>query len=79
MSYESTFLFAQPSFFEGAARALDLGCTLDHYNSALSESQADAMAMYADWLAVGHDIQAAIAVVKKGEARRALKNPHGGK
>jgi hypothetical protein len=50
------FLFARPSFLEGIARVLDLGGTLQEYNSSVSEQQADALAIGADWHVVGEDL-----------------------
>lgn len=50
------FLFARPSFPEGVARALDLGGTLQEYNSSPSPEQADALALGADWRVVGADL-----------------------
>jgi len=50
------FLFARPSFLEGAARALDLGGTLQEYNSSPSPEHADALALGADWRVVGADL-----------------------
>ncbi len=50
------FLFARPSFLEGVARALDLGGTLQEYNSSPSPEQADALALSADWRVVGADL-----------------------
>lgn len=50
------FLFARPSFLEGVARALDLGGTLQEYNSARSPEVADALALEADWRVVGADL-----------------------
>jgi len=50
------FLFARPSFLEGVARALDLGGTLQEYNSSRSPEQADALALEADWRVVGADL-----------------------
>lgn len=45
---------------EGFARVLDLGDTLTEYNESVSGEQADALALAADWKAVGADIQAAM-------------------
>jgi hypothetical protein len=56
----TSILFAVPSFLGGAARVLDLGCTLEEYNSALSGAQADYIALRADWMAVGRDLAAAM-------------------
>ena len=55
----TTFLYAEPSFVEGVARALDLGNTLNTYNAAPSGEQADMLAMEADWLAIREDLDLA--------------------
>jgi hypothetical protein len=52
----SMFLFARPSFWEGAARAMDFGDTLTEYNRSLSPDQADRLALQADWMALRGDI-----------------------
>jgi hypothetical protein len=54
------YLFAHPSFSGGMARSLDLGSTLTTYNESLTENEADAIALKADWMAVGRDIMSAI-------------------
>jgi hypothetical protein len=56
MYVSSTFLFSMPSFFRGAARALDMGSTFDVYNESDSEEDADVLALSMDWLQVGDDI-----------------------
>jgi hypothetical protein len=56
MNGSTDFLFARPSFWEGAARIIDLGDTLTEYNSSLSGQQADRNALRADWRAIGHDL-----------------------
>lgn len=53
----STFLFARPSFIEGVARLVDPGNTLQVYNTSLSAEQADALALAADWQAIGNDLR----------------------
>ena len=53
----STFLFARPSFIEGAARLTDFGNTLFEYNVSESAEAADYRAFLADWRAIGFDIQ----------------------
>jgi hypothetical protein len=63
MSQFTPFLFSRPSFFEGCARVLDLGDTLTEYNTALTPEQADAIALYLDWLAVGDDVRHACQAV----------------
>lgn len=56
MSNKSTFLFARPSFIEGAARVLDMGGTLQIYNESKTADEADRKAMKKDWEAVGEDV-----------------------
>jgi hypothetical protein len=56
----STFLFAVPTFSEGVGRLIDVGDTLTEYNYSPSAEGADRLAIAADWLAVGQDIQNAI-------------------
>lgn len=51
------FLFAGPSIWSGAARLLDLGCTFNVYNYSPTDEEADAKAVYSDWLMVGNDIR----------------------
>ncbi len=53
-------LFARPSFLEGMARALDIGNTLQEYNTSPSPEAADGQAIGSDWAAVGNDLQKAI-------------------
>ena len=72
MSQLSSFLFADPSFVEGMARVLDLGCTLNEYNNSMTERQADYLALHADWRAVGQDIRAA----GLAECEQALTQEH---
>ncbi len=54
----SNFLFTDPSFIEGIARLLDFGGTLSQVNYSPTPEQADALAIKADWLAVGADLRA---------------------
>ena len=56
----SDYLFANPNFEFGIARALDLGATFDSYNESASSGEADAIAIYNDWLMTGKDLQYAI-------------------
>ena len=55
MNDYSDLLFARPSFLEGAARVLDLGSTLNEYNSSLTPEQADHLALRNDLQRVGGD------------------------
>lgn len=60
------FLFVMPSVLGGAARTLDLGGCLHHYDYNMSPTpvEADRRAILNDWLAVGEDMAAAIAKVQ---------------
>jgi len=53
------FLFGSLGFFEGMARALDLGGTMVVYNDSPTPEEADNRALDSDWRAVGHDIESA--------------------
>lgn len=58
--YIANKLFARPSFLEGVSRVIDLGATMQEYNTSKTESQADFEALRNDWCAVGHDLRSAI-------------------
>lgn len=58
--YASSRLFAEPSFFEGMSRVLDLGATLQDYNISETEQEADIKALKNDWSAVGEDLKFSI-------------------
>lgn len=51
----SDFLFANPSFIDGAMSVIDLFGVAQEYNSSNSDVSADARAMRADALAVKAD------------------------
>lgn len=53
----SSFLFARPSFLEGAGRLVDFGGFLSEYNYSANEKEADSLALWADWTAAGNDIR----------------------
>jgi len=57
MNYEYYHLMAKPSFIEGMARVLDINCNLDSYNQSITPEEADMVAIYSDWLAIGGDMQ----------------------
>lgn len=61
---ESFFLFAIPSFTEGMSRVLDMGGTLEVYNEASSEAEADLFALKADWMMVGRDLCNAVNAIR---------------
>lgn len=52
----SLFLVARPSFFEGLARVLDLGGTLNEYNTSINAEQADELALAVDIEALRQDV-----------------------
>jgi hypothetical protein len=54
------YLFATPSFIGGMARVLDLGSTLNVYNTSQTPQEADRNAFLSDWLAIGNDLMAAL-------------------
>lgn len=59
-SHVSDFLFARPSFVEGAARILDFGNTLQEYNGSETEAEADTRAIQADVCSIAADFWQAI-------------------
>jgi hypothetical protein len=61
---KTDFLFAQPSFLNGIARALDIGGTFDAYNRSADEASADLRAISSDWKVIGQDMKRAIDSVK---------------
>jgi hypothetical protein len=69
----SDFLYASPSFLEGAASVLDLGDTLTDYNSSLNGEQADRIALAMDWQVIGDDMRRAVAAF---EAELAAQGVH---
>ena len=56
----SDFLFARPSFIEGAGRTLDLFGVYQIYNSSKTIEEADRKAIMADWLSLGDDFRISI-------------------
>ncbi len=57
------YLFARPSFLSGVASIADLAGTGPAYNTWPTPAEADAWALYSDWLAVGNDLRAAMKTV----------------
>lgn len=62
----SSFLFARPSLAEGFARTLDFGDTLTEYNRSLTNEQADLIAAWMDWNAIGRDVKHQIEAARSG-------------
>jgi hypothetical protein len=60
MTPRSDFLFTRPSFWEGAARILDFGNTLNQYNESPSANMADEIAIRMDWAVVGDTLRSAM-------------------
>ena len=54
------YLFANPGFITGMAQVLDMGATLNEYNSVPSPEMADFLAIKSDWMEVGADMFTAI-------------------
>ncbi len=61
-------LFAEPSFVEGFARVVDIGATLQVYNTSSTEKLADTEALRNDWWAVGDDMRSAIGTYEQEQA-----------
>lgn len=59
------YLFAHPSFAEGVGRIFDFGGTLTMFNTSSTPREADRIALGEDWRAVGADLRAAVARVKR--------------
>lgn len=57
--FGTTFLSAEPNFWAGFARVLDIGGTWDFYNDSPTPAEADYKALFADWYIVGRDIEKA--------------------
>ena len=62
MSELTDLLFARPSFLEGIGRAIDLGATMQEYNTSPTPEQADAVALQSDWQAINEDMSAVMAM-----------------
>jgi hypothetical protein len=60
----STFLVAQPSIATGVARILDVAGVFDEYNHSATGEEADDLAHYVDWFAIGDDMRLAISTYK---------------
>lgn len=67
---QSDFLYAQPSFWSGLGRWLDLSGRFDGYNVSPAGEAADALALYADWRAVGQELRRACHRCGEGIAAR---------
>lgn len=70
MEARSDSLYAEPSFWEGMARILDFGNTLNEYNRSPSEKAADDVALWLDWGVVGSTIRKAVEAFKNQAPER---------
>ena len=61
----SDFLYARPSIVEGMARVMDIGDTLNSYNTS---DDPDTVALMMDWLAVGQAMRGAIGEFEASES-----------
>lgn len=62
-------LYARSSFFEGVARLVDFGGTLNEYNECDTPAEADVVALRSDWEALAQDYRAALgSVVDESQA-----------
>lgn len=53
----SDFLFSTPSVIEGIGRIFDFSGSMQVYNECLTQQQADSLALFNDFKAIGKDIQ----------------------
>lgn len=82
MGTPSFYLFAVPDFLSGAASVFDPADALSTYNDSPSGEDADAIAAYADWSAIGFDLEAAaqqpeVRLVIKAGATSPSEKPRG--
>ena len=60
-----------PSFSSGAASILDIGGVFDDEATNVMGEEADAIAMYNDWAAVGGDLRNAMnIVIRNGKTKK---------
>lgn len=52
--------YARSSLLEGLGRLFDFGNHLNEYTASLTPEQADALALYADWVQIGDDFRFAM-------------------
>ena len=66
------FLFARPSFWEGMARTVDLGGTLQEYNRTW---HPDLVALQMDWRMVASDLNVALRRITSRLVARESNSP----
>ena len=57
--------YARPGFFEGMARIMDFGNTMNRYPRHRPSPEEDMLALRSDWVTVGDDIRAVIREYEK--------------
>ena len=57
---KTDFLFIQPTFFRGVGRVVDLWGQLSDYNFSVTSSEADIIALRADWDVIRHDFETGV-------------------
>ncbi len=68
MNKYSDLLFAKMRLSEGVGSVIDLFGVLQEFNESETPQEADAKALWSDFMAVGVDIQDAVEVVSKKTA-----------
>lgn len=66
MSEFTSILFPESSYLSGCASVLDIGGTLTEYNERSTPQEADLLAVWADWMAVGKDLSYSIEQYRMG-------------
>ena len=61
---QTDFLFAQPSSLYGWSRLLSLFTRFSEYNTSPTREEADARALYCDWVMVASDLRGAMKQVE---------------
>jgi hypothetical protein len=66
------FLFIQPSFFRGMGRVADLWGQLNDYNFSVTSSEADLIALRADWDAFRQSFDAGLRAYRTNPSQATL-------
>lgn len=62
-------LFIRPSFSRGMASIMDIGATLNEYNTDETPEVADEKALVSDWKETGNDISFAVKTYGKKQEK----------
>lgn len=52
--------YAKSSFWEGIARLMDISGSFSYYDTTLTPTEEDNLALLSDWLVVGDDLRESI-------------------